>query len=325
MTKVFLPNGKSTTRIGFGCGPLLGGAYAKHSRAVIDTALESGFRHFDVAPSYGLGLAEAMLGQAIGGRDDVTVTTKVGIKRPPNGLLLSYVKRSTHPLLSRIPGWKNATRSGRETVAPGGRFDLREVIRSLDESRRLLKRDHIDVFLMHELKQGQASPELIEALEAQKFNGAVGALGVGTGRDEADAIAQDFPILGGVRQFRWNILSSALEPTKGFTITHGVVVPALSAVCDFLNGDPSRRARWSAKFDADLASAEVVAELMLGAALMENRSGIVLVHSQKPHRIMRYVQIAGDVDLQWKGKQLSELIPSDNSGSAFGQRVGMLC
>jgi D-threo-aldose 1-dehydrogenase len=55
MRTVTLPGGRPTTCLGFGCGPLLGGPYARGSRAVIDLAYEAGFRHFDVAPSTGWG------------------------------------------------------------------------------------------------------------------------------------------------------------------------------------------------------------------------------------------------------------------------------
>src|ERR1700727_306558 len=52
----------------FGCGPI--GSYAAdgettHGRAALEAALEAGITRFDVAPSYGDGEAERLLGDAL--------------------------------------------------------------------------------------------------------------------------------------------------------------------------------------------------------------------------------------------------------------------
>lgn len=48
------------------------------AQATIVAALEAGMRHFDTAPHYGQGLSERRLGDALRGRDDVTISTKAG-------------------------------------------------------------------------------------------------------------------------------------------------------------------------------------------------------------------------------------------------------
>ncbi|MBS7707805.1 aldo/keto reductase [Chelatococcus asaccharovorans] len=68
--------------LGFGAAPL-GGIYRSISNAeaeaTVATALASGLRYFDVAPFYGLGLAEHRLGSALRERrDECVVSTKVG-------------------------------------------------------------------------------------------------------------------------------------------------------------------------------------------------------------------------------------------------------
>src|ERR1700753_2487125 len=71
----------------FGCGPI--GSYAadgdeETGEAALRAALEAGIRRFDVAPSYGDGQAEALLGAALRDREDadpgagIVVSTKVG-------------------------------------------------------------------------------------------------------------------------------------------------------------------------------------------------------------------------------------------------------
>ncbi len=71
--------------IGFGCWGASGkGSWTDHTDSdqidAIRTAIESGINFFDVAPIYGMGHAEEVLGRAIvGRRDKVFIATKVGI------------------------------------------------------------------------------------------------------------------------------------------------------------------------------------------------------------------------------------------------------
>ena len=67
-------------RLGLGCAPL-GGLFSEVSEtdahATVEAAWQAGVRFFDVAPQYGLGLAERRLGEALRGRGDFGVSTKV--------------------------------------------------------------------------------------------------------------------------------------------------------------------------------------------------------------------------------------------------------
>ena len=67
-------------RLGFGCGRLKGGHEKANALRLVHAALDMGLRHFDTAPPYGLGMSEAVLGEALKGRqEDVTVVTKAGL------------------------------------------------------------------------------------------------------------------------------------------------------------------------------------------------------------------------------------------------------
>lgn len=50
------------------------------ARRTVEAALEAGCRHFDTAALFGAGAVEALLGEALHGRNDVTVTTRVGCR-----------------------------------------------------------------------------------------------------------------------------------------------------------------------------------------------------------------------------------------------------
>jgi len=51
-------------------------------RRLLDAALEAGYRHIDTADTLGPAWAEQIVGDVVGGRDDVLVATKVGMLRP---------------------------------------------------------------------------------------------------------------------------------------------------------------------------------------------------------------------------------------------------
>src|SRR5207237_139168 len=73
--------GLRVTALGLGAAPL-GNLYrhvSEHdARNTLDTAIELGIRYFDTAPYYGFGLSERRVGDAIRGRSDIVVSTKVG-------------------------------------------------------------------------------------------------------------------------------------------------------------------------------------------------------------------------------------------------------
>src|SRR5438067_8795801 len=75
--------GVTLPRLGIGFSSL-GGLFAEvpdsTGTELVDAALAAGIDYFDVAPSYGYGLAERRAGQAFAGRDRSTFTlsTKVG-------------------------------------------------------------------------------------------------------------------------------------------------------------------------------------------------------------------------------------------------------
>ena len=113
-------------------------------------ALEYGATWFDVAPSYGDGQAEELLGNCLRRqRDRVVICTKVGIARPR--LLVS--KRLLRPLARTVVSTIPAARS---ILRRAHRLPARTVIHpemieaSVLRSLRSLRTDHVDVLALHE-------------------------------------------------------------------------------------------------------------------------------------------------------------------------------
>lgn len=108
-------------RIGLGCMALTGiyGAIdGDVAQATIHAALDLGIRVFDTAALYADGANEDLLGQTIGGRDDVFVVTKFGLSAGCDGALV----RNSSPDAMRA---------------------------SVDASLRRLRKERIDLLLQH--------------------------------------------------------------------------------------------------------------------------------------------------------------------------------
>lgn len=104
------------------------------------SAAEAGFTHFDTAPLYGFGAAESALGAAFGGRDDITIATKVGLY-PPGGADQGRFSTLTRKAVGKV-------------VRPLSRamVDLStdRASQSVEASLRRLRRDSLDLLLLHE-------------------------------------------------------------------------------------------------------------------------------------------------------------------------------
>lgn len=132
------------SRYTFGLGSLHRLPLPGQRQRLIWSALEAGFRAFDVAPAYGNGLGEVELGMAlVGHRSEVSITTKYGIPMP----LYGGLPRFLFPVLRVADKFANPAYSKRHLRRC---FEPRALSRSLDGSLRRLKTDYVDFFLIHE-------------------------------------------------------------------------------------------------------------------------------------------------------------------------------
>lgn len=168
----------SVSEYGFGAAPignLFTAVSDAEAGAAVDAAYDAGFRLFDTAPHYGLGLSERRLGAALAGRprDSYTLSTKVG------------------RLLVPAPTGGPAGRDDQGFDVPA---DLRRVWdfsrdgvrRSLEESLERLGLDAVDIVLIHDPDDHweQAVSEAYPALAELRDQGVVKAVGVGMNQSE---------------------------------------------------------------------------------------------------------------------------------------------
>src|SRR5215472_18734854 len=88
-----------SSRLGFGCGSVMGRVGRAQSLKAIAAALDVGITHFDVARLYGYGEAEALLGETLRGRRDrVVIASKFGLTATRSAGTLRRLK----PLAQRV-------------------------------------------------------------------------------------------------------------------------------------------------------------------------------------------------------------------------------
>ncbi len=157
-------------RIGLGGAPLAGmTAVVSEAEAVsaVEAAWEEGWRYFDNAPHYGLGLAEERLGLALAGkpRSEYVLSSKVG-----------RIIYETDTEAADDQGFTVVTKRRRRWD-----FSRDGVLQSIEDSLRRIGTDRLDVVFVHDPDDhyseavATAFPTLIELRE----QGVIGAIGAG--------------------------------------------------------------------------------------------------------------------------------------------------
>jgi aryl-alcohol dehydrogenase-like predicted oxidoreductase len=217
------------SKIGFGCAPIFAGSEMRRSAHLIEAALSAGIRHFDTAPMYGGGQSEDVLGQVLSGVADITLATKVGIERPnsqkaQHPAMVAY-RRFVRPLLSHMPSVKSQLiklhagmrDNGPAPVVPRRKLHSSYIRLELAESLKRLKRDHVDLYLVHEPDQFDLDDEAFETFIALKREGIIGAFGLAYGGSVSET-----PDFGTVVQSRYRNEQPSQADNKT-TIFHGVL------------------------------------------------------------------------------------------------------
>ena len=155
MRQVVLPaTNIAASALGFGCQPILARIDGGTARRALDQAFDLGIRHFDLARSYGLGEAEAVIGRfARGRRDRVTIETKFGILPAKAASRYAALKPIARVVLNRLPALRSRIRAQMGPLTVGGNFAPAAVRESVEASLRALGTDYIDILVMHDCRR----------------------------------------------------------------------------------------------------------------------------------------------------------------------------
>jgi D-threo-aldose 1-dehydrogenase len=288
-----------THRLGFGCANLYELPARRDRRALLETAYDLGIRHFDVAPMYGLGLAEPELADFLSRHDDAIVATKFGIRLTALGRVAGSVQRPIRLLLQASTATQSRVKvsgTGPDSGAVGQLlyspkdYSVENAERALASSLRALRRERIDFFFLHEpvgatLKH---APCLADYLDLQIQRGRIGGWGPAGDLSKGHNEIIELTRRASAVQCPYDLIVGHAGPVpdgERSTITFGFVSRALGHVKELLGRRPALREECSDALGADLASDEVILNLIVRDAISHNADGTVLVSSTNPDRL----------------------------------------
>lgn len=288
------PHGRSRRAVlGFGCAGLYRLSKKRDRLAILHAAYELGIRHFDVAPIYGLGLAEAEIAEFRATRDDIQVATKFGIRPSAAGRLAGLVQPPIRRTLQRYPSIQRTIKASGGSPDSGAvgrilysrqKYSVANTKRALNRCRRVLGTERIDYFLLHEPAAVFADNwlPLVEYLESERASGGIGHWGPAGDLSHASSSLVELISHATVLQFPYDLLSEYNAPRPDGTrvnITFGLISAALPRITAVLDRDPAFRRQCCALLNADLGDQSSLIHLLIRDALGRNPYGIVLLSS----------------------------------------------
>jgi aryl-alcohol dehydrogenase-like predicted oxidoreductase len=157
--------GRSVSSIGFGCASLGGRIGVRKGIEALERAYEAGITWYDVAPSYGDGMAESILGEfASRKRDSICICTKVGMRPTDTSRAMRLLKPMARIAVAAFPGVQGQV--SRVRPKPFKVQLSAELIRkSVEESLKRLRTDYVDVLDLHRPVEEIVREDIIRAVE----------------------------------------------------------------------------------------------------------------------------------------------------------------
>ena len=268
----------------------------QESVRMLETAFDASITHFDVARSYGYGEAEKAVGAFISDkREQITLTTKLGILPPKRSVGLGIAKAGARKLTAFFPGLRLALRNRASQLVTSGNFSVDAAKQSLVTSLKELKTSYVDVLLLHECRYEDLSIELLEFLNTCVKDGTIRAFGTATTPEETQRILNLSPEFAPVVQFPSNIFNGKLGyvelPAKHTPITHSIFDgTGVARLSRFISSTPERGRSWSEQIGTDLTAPTVLSRLLLTQAAHANSKGLVVCSSLNPRHIYTNAQ-----------------------------------
>jgi aryl-alcohol dehydrogenase-like predicted oxidoreductase len=181
-----------------------GGLSAPAAARLLQRAFDQGIRFIDTAPSYGQGDAERAIGSLPGEvRDRLFVCSKIGYGYGRKAIAVRALK----PLLRRLARSGSAARSlahsSRRGLERSGSISVAirpgEIRASLSRTLGRLRRERLDLLLLHEPDADSLHDENVSALEALRAEGLIRAWGVATADPLVACKAADLPHVGALQ------------------------------------------------------------------------------------------------------------------------------
>lgn len=300
---------RQTMQLGFGCAYLL-----PETARLLDVAYDAGIQHFDVARGYGRGLTEGVLGKFLQRRGaNVTITSKYGIRPAFNASFLGPVRSLLRPIVRKLRKVSSVDQPLSNFVKNDkAAFTAEEAEASLHQSLRYLRRDHIELFLMHEATADDLRDEkLLAFLDRSVASGKIGAFGVGGDAENARRLFQERPDYCCVMQLNWTVFDDPMLHADTFYCRYQVSSKNHPRIQTLLDAPEKQLAQWSAFIDDDLAAPGRLQQLLLKAALEQRPNDLILFSSTQPEHIIANVRTAEDTTLARPALKLLEVLQGE--------------
>lgn len=273
----------AVSALGFGCASLGSRISEKAGRAAIDAALAAGITWFDVAPSYGDGKAELILGDALKGVS-AAIVTKAGLIAGRRNPVKALIGAAARPVVAAIPALRPLVKRLRPDPAQRLPLDAETLRISLLQSLERLGRTDLAVFALHEPSLDDVRNEaVIRALSDMRAEGLAARIAI-AGSPEVFAAARAAGLPADTLQTAHSPFDKGLgqAPADAFTISHSVF--GVAGALDKLKRIPA--GRLTAAGFPDAASA------LLTYAFAANPNGVVLASSYAPGHLAANAQAA---------------------------------
>ncbi len=271
--------------LGFGCASLGSRIAPVAGLTALTRAYDEGVTWFDVAPSYGDGQAEVLLGRflATRRRDEVQVLTKVGIAPPLPSFKARLMRPAMRMAVAALPKLRTAVRR-RRPAATKLRLNAAMIMESLEASLKRLGTDYVDVLALHDATPEETMrDDVLRALETTIASGKTRAIAIASS-PEAAAAGIAAGTVYGLAQMGSNVFDHGLSRFRASTprrvdcVTHSV----------FGHDGAINRLAARIASDADLSAAlaaagytgphaSVAVDLLTDIAFADNANGVVLV------------------------------------------------
>lgn len=283
MRTVDCPGVGAVSALGFGCASLGSRISEKTGRAAIDAALDAGIAWFDVAPSYGDGKAERILGDALKGTS-AHIATKAGLIAGRRNPLKAAIGAVARPIVAAIPALRPLVKRFRPDNARRLPLDAETLRISLLQSLERLGRTDLAVFALHEPSLDDVRNDaVIRALSDIRAEGLAARIAI-AGSPEVFAAARAAGLPADTLQTAHSPFDKGLSlaPADAFTISHSVF--GVAGALDKLKRVPLDRL--AAAGFPDAASA------LLTYAFAANPNGVVLASSYAPGHLAKNAEAA---------------------------------
>ena len=272
---------REVSALGFGCASL--GSHFSEAQGLraLQAAYDRGVTWYDVAPPYGDGDAEEILGRFLAGRRHrVVICTKFGVPRPVISPMMRFVRpavRAAARMLRPLRGGMDKAKR----LAAKDRLRPEEIESSVTESLRRLKTDYVDVLALHEPSPWDCANEAIARelgrmvrkgyARAVAIAGPAEAVVAGARASDLYRVAQlpDSPFAPAIVRVK-AVLG---EDTSQFFVTHSVF-SAHDLLSRLLIGDGGRLGALASQLA--YSPPFMVSELLLDHAFAANPQGVVL-------------------------------------------------